>query len=110
MNKELISIEEATEEEKKRKELEGRLSKQEQLSWHIIVGVAIAFLFTLGLVGVEVMLFHTRADKDYLELQNMYFQEVRDLKEKIFEMELRIQMEINDLKTPVVPNPTTKKP
>ena len=77
------------------------LEDQQRLSWQIVIGVAIAFLFTIGLVGVEIMLFHTRADKDLLDLQNKYFQEVQELREKNFEMELRLQKEIDGLKTPV---------
>ena len=102
--KELISIEEAAKEEKKRKELDFRLSKQEQLSWKIVVGVVIAFLFTLGLVGIEIMLFHTHANKDFLDLQHQYFQEVQNLRERTFEMELRLQKEIDSIKIPAKQN------
>lgn len=100
MDKDLISIEEATEEEKKRRELDTRLSKQEQLSWQIVAGIVIAFLFVIGVVAVEVILFHTRADKDFLDLQNQYFQEIQNLREKNFELELRLQKEIDALKNP----------
>lgn len=100
MDENLITIEEATEEEKKRKELDARLSKQEQLSWQIVVGVAVAFLFVIGVVAVEVILFHTHANKDSLDLQNQYFQEIQNLREKNFEMELRLQREIDALKNP----------
>ena len=98
MDKNLISIKEAAEEEKKRRELDARLSKQEQLSWQIVVGIVIAFLFIIGLVGIEIMLFHTRANKDFLDLQNQYFQEIQNLREKNFEMELRFQREIDLIK------------
>ena len=106
MDKDLISIEEATEEEKKRRDLDVRLSKQEQLSWQIVIGVVIAFLFVIGLVGVEIMLFHTRANKDFLDLRNQYFQEIQNLREKNFEMELRFQREIDALKPSPKDSPT----
>ena len=35
------------------------LQDQKKLNWQIIIGVALAFIFTIGLVGIEVMLFHT---------------------------------------------------
>lgn len=102
MSKDIISIKEATEEEKKRKELNTRLSKQEQLSWKIVVGVVIAFLFTLGLVGIEIMLFHTCANKDFLDLQNQYFQKIEEIRKENFQTELRLQNEINDLKIKLI--------
>ncbi len=84
------------------------LGDQQKLSWQIVIGVAIAFLFTVGLVGVEIMLFHTRADKDFLDLQNQYFQQVQNLREKNFELELRLQKEIDGLKVPALPNSSPK--
>ena len=78
--------------------LRKRLEEQQKLSWQIVIGVAIAFLFTIGLVGVEIMLFHTRADKNSLDLQNQYFQEIKDLREQNFNTKLRLQEEINKLK------------
>ncbi len=109
MDKNIISIEEATKEEKKRKELDARISKQEQLSWQIVVGVVIAFLFTLGLVGIEIMLFHTRTDKDSLNLQNQYFQEIKELREQNFNIELHLKEEINKLKIEVIQKNQTVK-
>jgi len=100
----IIPLGEATAETVFRREfanLRKGLEDQQRLSWQIVIGVAIAFLFTIGLVGVEIMLFHTRADRDLLDLQNKYFQEVQELREKNFEMELRLQKEIDGLKTPV---------
>lgn len=104
MDKNIISIEEATSEEKKRKELEfdSRLTKQEKLSWQIVFGVTVAFVFTIGLVGVEIMLFHISANKDFLDLQNQYFQEIKDLREKQFNMELNTQKEIDSIKNFII--------
>lgn len=109
----IIPLGEATAETVFRREfanLRKGLEDQQRLSWQIVIGVAIAFLFTIGLVGVEIMLFHTRAAKDSLDLQNKYFQEVQNLRERNFEMELRFQKEINDLKVPTNPNLPTKQP
>ncbi len=103
----IIPLGEATAETVFRREfanLRKGLEDQQKLSWQIVIGVAIAFLFTVGLVGVEIMLFHTRADKDSLDLQNQYFQQVQNLREKNFETELRLQKEIDSLKVPSLPN------
>ena len=72
------------------------------------MGVVIAFLFTLGLVGVEVMLFHTRANKDFIDLQNQYFQEVKNLQEKNSEIELRLQKEIDSVRASGMRNSKSK--
>ena len=107
----IIPLGEATAETVFRREfanLRKGLEDQQKLSWQIVIGVAIAFLFTVGLVGVEIMLFHTRSDKDFLDLQNQYFQQVQNLREKNFETELRLQKEIDGLKVPALPNSPTK--
>jgi hypothetical protein len=36
------------------------LIKQETMSWGIIIGVGVAFIFTIGIIAIEVILFHTR--------------------------------------------------
>jgi hypothetical protein len=108
----IIPLGEATAETVFRREfanLRKGLEDQQKLSWQIVIGVAIAFLFTVGLVGVEIMLFHTRAGKDFLDLQNQYFQQVQNLREKNFEMELRLQKEIDGLKVPTTQNQPPKQ-
>lgn len=107
----IIPLGEATAETVFRREfanLRKGLEDQQKLSWQIVIGVVIAFLFTVGLVGVEVMLFHTRADKDFLDLQSQYFQQVQNLQEKSFELELRLQKEIDGLKVPAFSNSPAK--
>ena len=107
----IIPVEEATAETVFRREfsnLRKGLEDQQKLSWQIVIGVAIAFLFTVGLVGVEIMLFHTRSDKDSLDLQNQYFQQIQNLREKNFEMELRLQKEIDSIKSSTLPNSPVK--
>lgn len=107
----IIPLGEATAETVFRREfasLRKGLEDQQRLSWQIVIGVVIAFLFTLGLVGIEIMLFHTLADKDSLGLQNMHFREIQGLRERNFEMELRLQKEIDGLKAPAILNSPTK--
>ena len=41
-------------------ELKKALEKQQALSWGIIIGVGVAFILTIGIVAIEVILFHTR--------------------------------------------------
>lgn len=105
MEKDFLPIKEAAEEERKRQELDfdSRLVRQEKLSWQIVVGVVVAFLFTLGLVGLEVMLFHTRNDKDFYEMQNRYYQELTQLREKNSAAELRIEQKIESLREDMQP-------
>lgn len=107
----IIPLGEATAETVFRREfanLRKGLEDQQKLSWQIVIGVVIAFLFTIGLVGIEIMLFHTRANKDSLDLQNQYFQEVKNLQEKNFDMELRLQKEIDSIKATNIQNSATK--
>ena len=54
------------------------------------------------------MLFHTRLDKDTLDLQNQYFQEVKNLQEKNFETELRLYKEIDSIRIPSTQSAKTK--
>lgn len=107
----IIPLGEATAETVFRREfanLRKGLEDQQKLSWQIVIGVAVAFLFTIGLVGVEIMLFHTRADKDSIDLQNQYFQQIQDLRKQNFEMELRLQKEIDSIRTSSIQKPATK--
>lgn len=100
----IIPLGEATAETVFRREfanLRKGLEDQQKLSWQIVIGVVIAFLFTIGLVGTEIMLFHTRTNKDSLDIQNQYFQEVKKLQEKNFDMELRLQKEIDSIKAQI---------
>ena len=59
----LITVPEATAEqtfEEKFSGLKKELEEQRKLSWQIIIGVGAAFILTIGIVAVEVILFHTR--------------------------------------------------
>jgi hypothetical protein len=74
------------------------LEEQKKLSWQIVFGVGIAFVIAIGLAVLEITLFHTRVDKDALDLQSQYFQEIKDVREKGFESELRLQKEMDAFK------------
>lgn len=81
------------------------LKEQRKMNWGIIVGVVIAFLFTLGMVATEVIISNKQNNKTYLNnlsLQNQYFQELKELKEDIFTGELKIQKEIDNLKAEII--------
>lgn len=82
-------------------ELEKKLETQTS---NIIIGVVIAFGIALALAVLEITVYHTRADVDALDLQSRYFQEVKELGEKNHQIELRLQQEIDLLKTK--PSPT----
>jgi hypothetical protein len=104
----IIPLEEATAQtvfDREFADLKEGLKDQQKLSWQIVVGVAIAFLFTIGLIGTEIMLFHTCANEDFLDLQNQYFQKVEEIKKENFQTELRLQNEINDLKIKLIQEP-----
>lgn len=89
--------------------LKQELKDQRAMNWNIVIGVAIAFLFAVGLVAVEVILFHSNADKNLLDIQNRYFQEIKDLRENNFQNELKFQKEIDSLKERLVsPTPSAK--
>jgi len=89
--------------------LKGDLERQQKLSLQIIVGVVIAFIFTIGLVAIEIILFHTRSDKDCLNLQSQYLQEVKELREKNYQSELRLQRELDELKPKIPPSAPPKQ-
>ena len=104
-----ISIEQATAESVSKEvfdreftNLKKDLIEQKKLNWQIIMVVVVAFLFTIGLIAVEIMLFHTCANKDFLDMQNQYFQKIEEIKEENFQTELRLQNEINDLKIKLI--------
>lgn len=59
VSKEIFEKEFATLKESLVKQQED-LKKQEKMSWGIIIGVGVAFILTIGIVAVEVILFHTR--------------------------------------------------
>lgn len=89
--------------------LKQELKDQRAMNWNIVIGVAIAFLLAVGLVAVEVILFHANADKNLLDIQSRYFQEIKDLRENNFQNELKFQKEIDSLKEKIVsPTPSVK--
>jgi len=90
-------------------EFKKALERQQALSWQIMYLVLGVFAATLLVVAVEIMLFHTKADQDYLQLQNQYFQEVKELQEKNYQSELRLQQEIDEVKAKFTQSAPSKK-
>lgn len=88
-----------------RKELNEQ-QKENKSFIHWIIGGVVAIV---AVVAIEIIIFHTRIDKDYFDLQNQYFQEIKEIREKQFEIELHFQKEINSLKNPVMQQPSTGK-
>lgn len=86
-------------------EIKKDIKDQRNANRNIIIGVLVASVFIAITVAVEVILFHSNADKNLLDIQNRYFQEIQDLKERNFQSELRFQREIDSLKEKIV-NPT----
>jgi len=77
-----------------KKELKEQRKENKSFIYMVIGGV----VAIVAVVAIEIILFHTHSDKDYLDSQNQYFQQVQDLREKNFESELRLQKEIDSLK------------
>jgi ABC-type transport system involved in cytochrome bd biosynthesis fused ATPase/permease subunit len=95
--------------EEKFSELKKSLEKQKALSIQIIFMVVTVLVVTLVIVGVEVMLYHTSANQDYLQLQNQYFQKIKELQEKNYQSELRLQQEIDEVKAKFTQSAPSKK-
>jgi len=64
----------------------------------IIIGFIIAVVFIFITVAVEVLFFHVRSSSENLEIQNKYFQEVKDLNEKIDNLNIQLSSDISDIK------------
>ncbi len=95
------SVQEATAEtvfHREFSQLKKDLEEQKKLSWQIVIGVAVAFLLTIGLVGVEIMLFHTKSDQETMNMQNKYFQEIQKLEEKAYNTQFDIEKQIEEIK------------
>jgi len=90
-------------------ELKNRLEKLEDRGWQIMYLVVGVFVATLLVVAVEIMLFHTKANQDYLQIQNQYFQEIKELQEKNYQSELRLQRELDELKPKLPPSVPPKQ-
>ncbi|MFA5413057.1 MAG: hypothetical protein WC348_00755 [Patescibacteria group bacterium] len=70
-------------------ELKGDLANQRKENKNFIYWVVSGVVAIVAVVAIEVILFHTRADKDFLDLQNQYFQEIEKLREKVSQMQCR---------------------
>jgi hypothetical protein len=74
-----------------RKELKEQRNENKNFIYWIIGGV----VAIVAVVAIEIIIFHTRTDKDTLDYQNQYFRELSILREKIYEIELQINKESN---------------
>lgn len=82
-------------------EIKKELSEQRKENKNFLLWIIGGVVAIVAVVAIEVIIFHTRDNKDTLDLQNKYFQELQNLRDKNFEMELRFQQEINSLKIPL---------
>ncbi len=87
-----------------KKELKDQRNENKNFIYWIIGGV----VAIVAVVAIEIILFHTRTDKDTLDMQNQYFQEVKNLQKNNFEMELRLQKEIDSFKVTNIQVTSTK--
>jgi len=83
-------------------ELRKVLDDQRKENIHFVYWIIGSIVAIVAVVAVEIMLFHTRADKDFVDLQNQYFQEIKEMRDKQFEMELRLQREIDSFRNPII--------
>lgn len=89
-------------------ELKNDLKDQRNENKNLIYWIIAGVVAIVVVVAIEVIFFHTRANNDILDLQNQYFQEVKNLQEKNFEMELRLQKEIDSIKATSIQNTPIK--
>jgi len=82
-------------------ELKKELGDQRKENKNFILWVIGGVVAVVAVVAIEIILFHTRTDKDYLDLHNQYFQEIQKLRDRDSELELRLQKEIDSMKVVV---------
>lgn len=82
-------------------DLKKELADQRKENKNFILWVIGGVVAIVAVVAIEIIIFHTRTDKDFLDLHNQYLQEVQNLREKNFEIELRFQREIDAVKIPM---------
>lgn len=79
------------------------LKEQKKISFQIIVGVVVAFIFTIGLAALDSIYFHGNSDKNFLLIQDQLQSEldkVRDtsmtsqikMNESVYDIDKRIQV------------------
>lgn len=76
-------------------ELRKGLTDQQKENKNFIFWVVGGVVAILAVVAIEIIIFHTRTDNDYLDLQNQYFQEIKELQKNNSDTELRLQREID---------------
>jgi len=102
-----ISIEEATAIsvsketfDKEFSNLKEELKQQKSISWQIVLGVGIAFLFTIGLIAIDIFIFHSNKNNEVSEIKiniNTEITELKDIinKEKLKNQQLLHELELN---------------
>lgn len=76
------------------KSLKEDLEEQKNISWGIVIGVVIAFIIAIGVIIIE----NKQNADSLLNLQNQYFQEIKELREINFQTEFRLQKQLEELK------------
>ncbi len=64
-------------------DLKQKIQEQESLSWKIVIGIGVAFLFTVGLVVIDISKFHYQNSKATATLRDEYKSETYKLKTEI---------------------------
>lgn len=83
--------------------LKDDLKEQKKISFQIIIGVVVAFIFTVGLAALDSVYFHGNSDKNLLLIQERFQGEVDKIKdtsmtnqikmnEKVYDFDKRIQI------------------
>lgn len=89
LSKEIIAL---------KNELDGQRKENKNFILWIIGGV----VAIVAVVAIEIMIFHTRTDKDALDSQSQYFHDLADLRERIYEIELQMNKENNYINLPAI--------
>jgi hypothetical protein len=84
--------------EKEFGDLKDSLKEQRSLSLNIIYGIVIVFVFTIGAIGVELMIFHSHQNDDLHSIQSQSDSKIFELKAKEQEDRLNYQNEIGNLR------------
>jgi hypothetical protein len=64
-------------------ELRNELADQQKENRNFIKWIIGGVVVIVAVVGIEVMLFHTRSDADVINLQNQYFQQITDVRQEL---------------------------
>ncbi len=62
--------------------LKDEVKDQKKENSNFIFGIIGGFFAVVVVVAVEIILFHSRSEKDILELNNQYFQKIEDIRQE----------------------------